>query len=162
MDSTYRGQPPQDRRRRRRLPRGRTRPPISARNTAFVCLFAAQAGLLTLSPILPRVAREFGVSTAAAGQLRTLAGLVGGVAAVAVVLVGRRIGLRRILLAGSGLLVLGSVASAAAPSLTALALPDPAAISHTSSAVLIVGRVSVSRTGGGLGLPRTAVQGRLS
>jgi predicted MFS family arabinose efflux permease len=106
---------------RRRVPRGRARPPISAGNVAFVCLFAAQAGLLTLSPILPSVARDFGVSTATAGQLRTLAGLVGGVAALAVVLVGRRIGLRRLLLAGNGLLVLGSMASAAAPSLTALA-----------------------------------------
>ena len=121
MDSTYRGQALQDHRRRRRLPRGRTRPPISAGNAAFICLFAAQAGLLTLGPILPSVAREFGVSTAAAGQLRTLAGLVGGIAAVAVVLVGRRIGLRRLLLAGNGLLLLGSGASAAAPSLTALA-----------------------------------------
>ncbi len=101
--------------------RARTRPPVSAGNVAFVCLFAAQAGLLTLSPILPNVARDFGVSTAAAGQLRTLVGLVGGIAALAVVFVGGRVGLRRLLLAGNGLLVLGSVASAAAPSLIALA-----------------------------------------
>ncbi len=99
----------------------RERPPVSPGNVAFVCLFAAQAGLLTLSPILPSVAREFGVATAAAGQLRTLVGLVGGIAALAVVLVGRRVGPRRLLLAGNGLLVLGSVASAAAPSLSALA-----------------------------------------
>jgi MFS transporter, DHA1 family, inner membrane transport protein len=97
------------------------RPSISAGNVAFVCLFAAQAGLLTLSPILPSVARDFGVATAAAGQLRTLVGLVGGLAALGVVFVGRRVGPRRLLLAGNGLLVLGSVASAAAPSLWALA-----------------------------------------
>jgi predicted MFS family arabinose efflux permease len=84
-------------------------------------LFAAQAGLLTLSPILPSVAHDFGVSTAAAGQLRTLVGLTGGVTALAVVLVGGRLGLRRLLLAGNGLLVLGSAASALAPSLLALA-----------------------------------------
>ena len=101
--------------------RGRTRSPVSAGNAAFACLFAAQAGLLTLSPILPDVARDFGVSTAAAGQLRTLVGLVGGIVALAVMLVGRRVGLRRLLVAGSALLVLGSVASAAAPTLIALA-----------------------------------------
>ena len=36
----------------------------------FLCLFTSQAALLVLSPILPEVAREFGVSTATAGQLR--------------------------------------------------------------------------------------------
>lgn len=91
-------------------------------NVAFLCLFAAQAGVLTLSPILPAVAREFGISTAAAGQLRTLAGLSGAIAAIAVVLVGARVGLRRLLLAGNGLLALGSAASAAAPTLIALAV----------------------------------------
>ena len=106
--------------------RGRMRSPVSAGNAAFACLFAAQAGLLTLSPILPDVARDFGVSTAVAGQLRTLVGLVGGIVALAVMLVGRRVGLRRLLLAGNALLVLGSVASAAAPSLIALAVAQVA------------------------------------
>jgi MFS transporter, DHA1 family, inner membrane transport protein len=104
----------------------RTRPPVSAGTVAFVCLFAAQAGLLTLSPILPDVARDFGVSTGAAGQLRTLVGLVGGIAALAVVFVGGRVRLRTLLLAGNGLLVLGSLASAAAPSLIALAAAQAA------------------------------------
>ena len=36
----------------------------------FACLFASQSALLVLSPILVDVAREFGVSAAAAGQLR--------------------------------------------------------------------------------------------
>lgn len=99
----------------------RTRRRMSAPNVAFLCLFAAQAGALTLSPILPGVAREFGISTAAAGQLRTLAGLSGAIAALAVVLVGARVGLRRLLMAGNGLLALGSAASAAAPTLIALA-----------------------------------------
>ena len=44
----------------------------------FAALFASQAGLLVLSPILPDVARELGVSTATAGQLRTLSGATGG------------------------------------------------------------------------------------
>ena len=110
----------------RRRARGRMGSPVSPGNAAFACLFAAQAGLLTLSPILPNVARDFGVATAAAGQLRTLVGLVGGIAALVVVFVGSRVGLRRLLLAGNGLLVLGSVASAAAPSLIALAVAQVA------------------------------------
>ena len=36
----------------------------------FACLFASQAGLLVLSPILPELGSEFGVSTAAAGQMQ--------------------------------------------------------------------------------------------
>ena len=48
----------------------------------FVCLFASQAGLLVLSPMLPDVAREFGVSTATAGQLRAMSGATGGVTAI--------------------------------------------------------------------------------
>ena len=48
----------------------------------FLCLFASQAGMLVLSPILADVAREFGVSTATAGQLRAISGATGGVAAV--------------------------------------------------------------------------------
>jgi hypothetical protein len=36
------------------------------------CLFVSQAGLLVLSPILPELASEFGVSTAAAGQLQAI------------------------------------------------------------------------------------------
>jgi DHA1 family inner membrane transport protein len=111
--------------------------PISAGNVAFVCLFAAQAGLLTLSPILPEVARDFGVSTAAAGQLRALVGLLGASAALAVVFVSGRVGLRGLLLAGNGLLVLGSAASAAAPSLIVLAVAQ--AVLGAATGLLISG-----------------------
>jgi len=51
-------------------------------------MFAAQAGMLSLGPVLADAARETGVSIAAAGQLRTLGGLAGGVTAVAVALLG--------------------------------------------------------------------------
>ena len=121
-----------------------TRARVSAGNVAFVSLFAAQAGLLTLSPILPSVAGDFGVSTAAAGQLRTLVGLVGGITALAVVFVGSRIGLRRLLLAGNGLLGLGSVASAAAPSLIALAAAQVAIGAATG--LLISGGLAAAAT----------------
>ncbi len=42
----------------------------------FLCLFAAQSAVIALSPVLAEVARDPDVSTAAAGQLRTLAGLL--------------------------------------------------------------------------------------
>ena len=109
----------------------------SAGTVAFISLFAAQAGLLTLSPIMPDVAKEFGVSTAAAGQLRTLAGLVGGIAALVVVSLGARIDLRGLLLFANGALALGSLASAAAPSLAALAAAQ--VLVGTGAGLLVAG-----------------------
>ena len=55
----------------------------SARVSAilFLCLFAGQAGLIALSPVLVEVASYLGVSTAAAGQLRTISGLAAGLTA---------------------------------------------------------------------------------
>ena len=87
----------------------------------FACLFASQAGLLVLSPILPELASEFGVSTAAAGQLRTLSGATGGISAVLLALAPRRPGLRTLLSAGAALVIVGSALSAAAPCFAVLA-----------------------------------------
>ena len=87
----------------------------------FLCLFSGQAAAIALSPVLAQVARDFDVSTAAAGQFRTVAGLVAGVTALALVRLGARVGLGRQLLGGSGLLALGSLGSAAAPSVVWLA-----------------------------------------
>jgi DHA1 family inner membrane transport protein len=87
----------------------------------FAALFASQAALLVLSPILPELAREFGVSTAAAGQLRTVSGATGGLTAIVLVLLPRRPGLRTLLSAGAALMTAGSALSAAAPSFTVLA-----------------------------------------
>jgi predicted MFS family arabinose efflux permease len=87
----------------------------------FLCLFAGQAGTIALSPVLAEVARDLDVSTATAGQLRTVAGLVAAVTALALGRLGGQIGLRRQLLAGSILLAFGSLASAAAPGVGALA-----------------------------------------
>jgi predicted MFS family arabinose efflux permease len=88
----------------------------------FLCLFASQAALLVLSPILPEIAREFGVSTATAGQLRAISGLTGGATAIALAVAPRRPGLRDILSAGAALVAFGSALSAAAPSFVALAV----------------------------------------
>jgi DHA1 family inner membrane transport protein len=89
--------------------------------TLFLCLFSAQAAFLTLAPILPDVAREFGVSTATAGQLRAVSGVGGAIVALAAGELARRLGARDQLLAGVALLSAGSLASAAAPSLAAMA-----------------------------------------
>ena len=86
-----------------------------------MCLFTSQAGLLVLSPILPDIAREFGTSTATAGQLRSIAGACGGLTAILLAVSPRRPGLRDLLSAGAVLVALGSVLSAAAPTFELLA-----------------------------------------
>jgi len=87
----------------------------------FACLFASQSGLLVLSPILVDVAREFDVSTATAGQLRSISGAMGGVTALLLATAARRPGLRELLSFGAALLALASALSAAAPSFVVLA-----------------------------------------
>jgi predicted MFS family arabinose efflux permease len=87
----------------------------------FLCLFASQAGAIAVSPVLAELAEDLDVSTALAGQLRTVAGLAAGVTALTLGRIGRRVGLGRQLLGGSVLLAVGSLGSAVAPSLTVLA-----------------------------------------
>src|SRR5918999_1075378 len=43
--------------------------------TLFLCLGVSQAAVLVLTPVLAAVAADLDVSTAAAGQLRTISGL---------------------------------------------------------------------------------------
>jgi predicted MFS family arabinose efflux permease len=88
----------------------------------FLCVFAAQSGAIAHSPVLAAVAGEFDVSTALVGQLRSVAGLAAGVASLALPAAARRFGLRRLLRTGAALLALASLASAAAPTLSLLAL----------------------------------------
>jgi DHA1 family inner membrane transport protein len=95
------------------------RAPVAA--VLFLSLFAAQASVISLSPVLSRVAADLEVSTATAGQLRTLLGLAAGVTALLVPRAARRLSLRSLMLAGTSLIAAGSLASAAAPGLAALA-----------------------------------------
>ena len=88
----------------------------------FLCLFAAQAALIAMSPVLADAAGDLHVSTAAAGQLRTITGLAAGITALTLGAVTGRVGLGRQLLAASALLAIGSIASAAAPSFALLAV----------------------------------------
>ena len=73
-----------------------------------------------MSPVLAQAASDLHVSTAAAGQLRTITGLAAGITALTLGAVAGRIGLGRQLLLASGLLALASVGSAAAPSFAAV------------------------------------------
>jgi predicted MFS family arabinose efflux permease len=108
----------------------------------FLCLFASQAALIALAPVLARVASDLDVSTATAGQLRTASGLAAGLTALVLAKIARRVSLRALLVGGAALLALGSLASAAAPSFTALALaqlPVGAAV-----AVLVTGATAAA------------------
>lgn len=84
-------------------------------------MFAAQSALLVLSPILPDVAADLGVSTSTAAQLRSVSGVVAGVVAIYLGMWARRRTLRRLLSVGLGLLVVATAASAAAPTFAVLA-----------------------------------------
>jgi predicted MFS family arabinose efflux permease len=88
----------------------------------FLCLFAAQAAVISMAPSLSAAAADLDVSIPAAGQLRTITGLVAGLTALALGLISQRVSLGRRLLAGAVLLAVGSAASAAAGSYALLAL----------------------------------------
>jgi len=88
----------------------------------FLCLFAAQAAVIAMSPVLADAAGDLNVSTAAAGQLRTITGLAAGITALMLGTLSGRVSLGRQLVAASALLALASSASAAAPTFTVLAL----------------------------------------
>ena len=90
--------------------------------TLLLCLAASQAALLVLTPVLPSVASDLDVSTATAGQLRTISGLAAGATAVLAGLIAARVGLRELLGVGLALLALGSTMSAAAADFALLAV----------------------------------------
>jgi DHA1 family inner membrane transport protein len=87
----------------------------------FACLFAAQAAVIAMSPVLADAASDLHVSTAAAGQLRTVTGLAAGITALLLGAVAGRVALGRQLLGACALLAAGSLASAAAPGFALLA-----------------------------------------
>jgi predicted MFS family arabinose efflux permease len=93
----------------------------AAKATLFLCLFASQASLIALGPVLVEVAADLGVSTAAAGQLRTISGLAAGITAFLLPAAARRLGLGRLLTGAAVLLAIASATSAAAPSFATLA-----------------------------------------
>jgi predicted MFS family arabinose efflux permease len=88
----------------------------------FLALFASQTGVLVVSPVLGAVADDFGVSVAAAGQLRILAAPLAAVVALAAGRLLAHFSPRALLGAGTVLLGAGSAASAVAPTFELLAL----------------------------------------
>jgi DHA1 family inner membrane transport protein len=109
----------------------------------FLCLFAAQSGLIVLTPVLAKVADDLDVSTAAAGQLRTVSGLAAGLAAIALSTFGRNLSLRRLLAAGAAGLAFASIASAMAPNFGVLAAAQ-ALLGVSVSAMLVAGTVAAA------------------
>jgi predicted MFS family arabinose efflux permease len=106
----------------------------------FLCLFAAQSAVIVMAPVLADAASDLDVSTATAGQLRTITGLVAGATALAMGAVSRRLSLPRQLIAGAALLAVGSTASALAGSYAALALaqvPVGAAVAVLTTAAVV-------------------------
>jgi predicted MFS family arabinose efflux permease len=107
-------------------PEAMTRPDRSEYRRAslalFLSLFAGQAAVIAMAPVLTDAAADLHVSTAAAGQLRTITGLTAGITALTLGIVTRRVGLGRQLLAGAALLAVASVASAVAPTFAMLAV----------------------------------------
>jgi MFS transporter, DHA1 family, inner membrane transport protein len=108
--------------------------------TLSLVLFANQSASLILSPILVDVARDFDVSTAAAGQLRAISGAVAAVTALTVGQIAGRAGLKPLLLAGLALLALAAVLSAAAPSFAFLAAAQ--IVLGVAIALLLAGAVA--------------------
>lgn len=97
-----------------------SRPRLGAGLVLFVAMFNTQAVILVLTPILPQIAEDFGVSVAAAAQLRSVAGLTAGIIALALATIGGRFRLSRLLGWGLGLIALGSLGSALAPNFAAM------------------------------------------
>ncbi len=87
----------------------------------FLALFASQSAVLVLSPILADVAEEFDVSIAVAGQLRIVAAPLAAAVAIAAGHWLARVSPRALLLVGTALIAVGSLASALAPSFLCLA-----------------------------------------
>jgi MFS transporter, DHA1 family, inner membrane transport protein len=115
----------------------------------FLALFTSTAGNLVLTPILPDVARDLGVSTATAGRLRIASGVAGGVVALTVGVAGRRLGLRDLIAAGLLLIGLGSVTGAAAPTFAVLAASQLAV--GAGNALVLSGAVAAAARWSGPG-----------
>jgi MFS transporter, DHA1 family, inner membrane transport protein len=110
--------------------------------TLFLCLLASQASILVLSPLLPQIARDFGVDTGTAGQLRAVSGLVAGASAFGVRRFGGRIGLRKLLLVGHLFLLVAAVAGSAAPTFQLLALAQ--VVAGVGIAIVLTGALAAS------------------
>jgi predicted MFS family arabinose efflux permease len=110
----------------------------------FLALFASQAGVLALAPILSDVAADFHVSIAEAGQLRILAAPLAALVAIAAGRALVRFSPRALLGVGSALVAFGSIASAVAPTFALLAAAQVAV--WAGVATLIAAGVAATAT----------------
>lgn len=92
------------------------RPSLGAGTVLFSAMFAVQSPILVLSPILPQMAEDLGVSTATAAQLRSVAGVTAGIVALVFAIHGSKTRLSVLLGTGLWLLAGGSLLTAIAPS----------------------------------------------
>ena len=79
--------------------------------------FAWAVNFMVLSPLLPFIASDLGVSDAAVGQLATLYGVIAGITALLNAPLMDRYSRRNLLRFGCGMLALGILMSALAPDL---------------------------------------------
>lgn len=86
----------------------------------FTSLFAAQAAILVLSPVLPQMADEFGITTSAVAQLRSVSAVTAGAVALVLAVTGNRFRLSWLLNGGLSLLAATALASAWAPTFAVL------------------------------------------
>ncbi len=87
----------------------------------LLAMFAANATLFALPPMLPSLAAELSLSVAAAGQLRTMAALVAAAATLGVAVLARRWDLRDLMSHGLLLTATGSLLAAASSGWATLA-----------------------------------------
>jgi predicted MFS family arabinose efflux permease len=126
----------------RRCPPRRDPGPRGIAAILFLSLFAAQSGQLALTVVLADAARAFGVSTAAAGQIRTAAAVVAAAAALAAGALAARVRLRTLLSAGIALLLAGSAISFVSSSLLVLTVGQ--ALTGAATSVVVAAGVAAA------------------
>ncbi|GAA4232047.1 MFS transporter [Actinomadura meridiana] len=114
--------------------------------TAFVTLLTIGTDLFVVSPLLPSIAGQYGVSVGAAGNAVTFFSVAYLVAAPCVGMVADRVGRRFVLVAGLALFAAANVLTGAAPSfgvlLGARVLAGVGAAAVTPSTQALVGQVA--------------------
>ncbi|HEU4426380.1 MAG TPA: MFS transporter [Pilimelia sp.] len=132
-----------------------TTPAVATSATLFGCLFAAQSGLLVLTPTLSRVAADLHVPAAAAGQLRAVSGATAAVVALTLVATRRRSDLRGLLTLGLSLLAGAAIGSATAPTYWVLAAMQ--AVFGGGLALVVAGGLAAAATWAPAGTRATAL-----
>jgi len=116
--------------------------PRRAAALLFSCVLAAQSGQLALTPVLTDAAHTFSLTTAEAGQIRTVAAAFAAVAALAAGAASARVSLRTLLSVGLALVFVGSSLSLTASSVPALAVGQ--SLTGAASSVVLAAGVAAA------------------